>query len=43
MLTLGDVEILPEQRQVFVRKQPFNLGSRAFDLLSIHIEMCDET
>lgn len=35
MLTLGDVEILPEQRQVFVRKQPFNLGSRAFDLLEL--------
>jgi predicted ATPase/DNA-binding winged helix-turn-helix (wHTH) protein len=35
MLTLGDVEILPEQRQVRVGKKPFNLGSRAYDMLEV--------
>ncbi len=38
MLTLGDVEILRERRQVLVGKQPFNLGSRAFDLLEVLVD-----
>ncbi|MFM0208533.1 winged helix-turn-helix domain-containing protein [Paraburkholderia sediminicola] len=35
MLTIGDVEILPDQRRVLVAKKPFNLGSRAFDMLEL--------
>jgi predicted ATPase len=35
MMTIGEVEILPDQRRVLVAKKPFNLGSRAFDLLEL--------
>lgn len=35
MMTIGEVEILPDQRQVLVAKKPVNLGSRAFDLLEL--------
>ena len=35
MMTIGEVEILPDQRRVLVAKKPINLGSRAFDLLEL--------
>ncbi|SOE95699.1 Predicted ATPase [Burkholderia sp. D7] len=35
MMTIGEVEILPDQRRVLVAKKPVNLGSRAFDLLEL--------
>ncbi|MGQ7935928.1 ATP-binding protein [Paraburkholderia sp. D1E] len=35
MMTIGEVEILPDQRRVLVAKKPIKLGSRAFDLLEL--------
>ncbi|MFM0172055.1 winged helix-turn-helix domain-containing protein [Paraburkholderia sediminicola] len=35
MLTVSDVEIIPDQRRVLVSSKPFNLGSRAYDLLEM--------
>lgn len=35
MWTIGDIEILTDQRRVLVSSKPFNLGSRAFDLLEL--------
>jgi predicted ATPase/DNA-binding winged helix-turn-helix (wHTH) protein len=35
MLTVSDVEMIPDQRRVLVFNKPFNLGSRAYDLLEM--------
>ena len=35
MFTYDDVEILPDQRRVLVSSKPFNLGSRAYELLEV--------
>lgn len=35
MMTVGDIEILVEDRRVLVGKKPVKLGSRAFDILEL--------